>query len=97
LRAELIVKTVARVRLPAIYADETFVAEGGLMHYREDQSEPFRLAPFYIDRILKGTKLGDLPVYLPTKYKFIVNRKTAGALGIEVPLGLLLAADEVIE
>jgi len=60
-------------------------------------SEQFRLAPFYVDRILKGAKPGDLPVQLPTRFKFIVNRKTAAALGIEVPLGLLLAADEVIE
>jgi putative tryptophan/tyrosine transport system substrate-binding protein len=62
-----------------------------------DTSEQSRLAPFYIDRILKGTKPGDLPVQLPTKFKFVGNRKAATALGIEVPLGLLLAADEVIE
>jgi putative ABC transport system substrate-binding protein len=97
LRAKLIVETAARYRLPAIYTTEGFMAEGGLMHYRNDQSEPFRLAPFYVDRILKGAKPGDLPVQLPTKFKFIVNRKTASALGIEVPLGVLLAADEVIE
>jgi putative ABC transport system substrate-binding protein len=97
LRAKLIVETVARYRLPTIYADEAFMAEGGLMHYRNDQSEPYRLAPFYVDRILKGTKPGDLPVRLPTKFVFIVNRKTASALGIDVPLGLLLAADDVIE
>jgi putative ABC transport system substrate-binding protein len=89
---------MARYRLPAIYGgDEAFMAEGGLMYYFSDSSEPFRLAPFYVDRILKGTKPGDLPVHLPTKFKFIINRKTATALGIEVPLGLLLAADEVIE
>ena len=97
LRAKLIVETVARYRLPAIYAEDAFMAEGGLMQYSSDGSEPYRLAPFYIDRILKGTKPGDLPVQLPTKFKFIVNRKTASALGIDVPLGLLLAADEVIE
>ena len=73
------------------------MAEGGLMHYFNDISEQFRLAPFYVDRILKGTKPGDLPVHLPTRFKLIINRKTATALGIEVPLGLLLAADEVIE
>jgi putative tryptophan/tyrosine transport system substrate-binding protein len=54
-------------------------------------------APFYIDRILKGTKSDDLPVQPPTKFKFVVNRKTAAALGIEVLLELLLAADDVIE
>jgi putative ABC transport system substrate-binding protein len=99
LRAKLIVETVARFRLPAIYGriDEIFMAEGGLMQYAPDPLEAFRLAPFYVDRILKGTKPGDLPVHLPTRYKFIVNRKAAAALGIEVPLGLLLAADEVIE
>jgi putative ABC transport system substrate-binding protein len=97
LRAKLIVETVARYRLPAIYVDEVFTAEGGLMHYFSDTSEAFRLAPFYVDRILKGTKPGDLPVHLPTKFKFIINRKTATALGIEVPLRLLLAADEVIQ
>jgi putative ABC transport system substrate-binding protein len=97
LRAKQIVETVARYRLPAIYTNEGYMAEGGLMYYRNDQSESFRLAPFYIDLILKGTKPGDLPVQLPKKFKFIVNRKTATALGIEVPLGLLLSADEVIE
>jgi putative ABC transport system substrate-binding protein len=97
LRTKLIVETVARYRLPAIYGQQEHMAEGGLMHYRNDQSEPYRLAPFYIDRILKGTKPGDLPVQLPTRFKFIVNRRTANALGIDVPLGLLLAADEVIE
>lgn len=97
LRANLIVESAARYRLPAIYADDAFMAEGGLMQYRSDSSEPFRLAPFYIDRILKGAKPGDLPVRLPTKFSFVVNRKTASALGIDVPLGLLLAADKVIE
>jgi ABC-type uncharacterized transport system substrate-binding protein len=97
LRARLVVETAARYRLPAIYADEAYVVEGGLMHYYVDRSESYRLAPFYVDRILKGAKPGDLPVQLPKKFTFIVNRKTAGALGIDVPLGLLLAADEVIE
>ena len=67
------------------------------MQYSADTAEPYRQAPFYIDRILKGTKAGDLPVQLPTRFKFIVTRNTANALGIDVPLGLLLAADEVIE
>jgi ABC-type uncharacterized transport system substrate-binding protein len=97
LRAKLIAQTVERYRLPAIYGSFDYVSEGGLMHYSNDLSEQFRQAPFYVDRILKGAKPGDLPVQLPTKYRLTVNRKTASALGIDVPLGLLLAADEVIE
>jgi putative ABC transport system substrate-binding protein len=95
--AKLIVEAVARARLPAIYSQPPFITEGGLMTYSIDTTEPFRLSPFYVDRILKGAKPGDLPVQLPTKFRLIVNRKTASALGIDVPLGLLLAADEVIE
>jgi ABC-type uncharacterized transport system substrate-binding protein len=97
LNSKLLIDAAARNRLPAIYAHRAFIAGGGLMYYFGDQSEQFRQAPFYVDRILKGTKPGDLPVLLPTKFNFIVNRGTAKALGIEVPLGLLLAADEVIE
>jgi putative ABC transport system substrate-binding protein len=98
LHAKLIVETVARYRLPAIYAAEnSYLAENGLMQYFNDTSEQYRQAPLYVDRILKGTKPGDLLVQLPTRFKFIVNRRTASALGIEVPLGILLAADEVIE
>jgi ABC-type uncharacterized transport system substrate-binding protein len=97
LRSKLIVDAVARHRLPSIYAEPAHMAEGGLMRYFDDSSEQFRLAPFYIDRILKGMNPGDLPVQLPTKFRFVVNRKTATALGIDVPLSILLAADEVIE
>jgi putative ABC transport system substrate-binding protein len=97
LHAKSIVAAAARWRLPAIYADDIFVAEGGLMFYQADLSEPFRLVPFYVDRILKGTPPGDLPVQLPQKFRFVVNRGMASALGIDVPLGVLLAADEVIE
>src|SRR5262249_9785302 len=95
--AKLIIELVARYRLPAIHAATDYLDEGGLMSYVNDASEQYRQAPYYIDRILKGTKPGDLPVQLPTKFKFMVNRKTASALGIEVPVGILLAADEVIE
>ena len=67
------------------------------MSYGTNIADAFRQIGVYAGRILRGTKPGDLPVHLPTKFKFIVNRKTASALGIEVPLGILLAADEVIE
>jgi putative ABC transport system substrate-binding protein len=96
LHRKLIAETVARYRLPAIYTNDAVVAEGGLMHYYRDPLEQFRLAPFYVDRILKGAKVGDLPVQLPTRFRFTINSKAASALGINVPLGLLLAADEVI-
>jgi putative ABC transport system substrate-binding protein len=67
------------------------------LHYFNDPSEAFRLAPSYVDRILKGAKPGDLPVHLPTRFKLSINRKTAAALGIDVPPTLLAIADEIIE
>jgi len=94
---KMIVDAAERYRLPAMYAGEEFVSHGGLMQYHRDLSEVYRKVPFYIDRILKGTKPGDLPVEMPTKFRFTINLKTANALGIDVPLGLLLAADEVIQ
>jgi ABC-type uncharacterized transport system substrate-binding protein len=97
LHSRMIVEAAARYRLPAIHTNEGFVIEGGLMHYYREPSEAFRLAPFYVDRILKGANPGDLPVQLPTKFRFTLNRRTAASLGLDVPLGLLLAADEVIE
>ena len=94
---KLIFDLAARHRLPAIYASVTHVQEGGLMGYAIDYSEQFRQAAIYVDRILKGTKAGDLPVQTPTKYGLAINLKTVRALGIEVPLSLLLIANEQIE
>ena len=62
-----------------------------------DIAAQYRAAATYVDRILKGTKPGDLPVQLPTKFTFAINLKAAKALGIDVPIGLLLIADEQIE
>ena len=67
------------------------------MAYETDQRDISRLAAFYIDRILRGAKPGDLPVQVPTKYATVVNLKTAKALNLEVPSSLFLQADEVIE
>jgi putative ABC transport system substrate-binding protein len=67
------------------------------MSYGTDQNDLFRLAAFYIDRILRGDKPADLPVQAPTKFETTVNLKTAKALGLDVPPHLLVAADEVIE
>ena len=70
---------------------------GGLFSYCGDGIEQFRSAASYVDRILKGEKPGDLPVQFPTKFRLAINLKAAKALGLTVPEGLLLTADEVIE
>ena len=94
---DLIIALAARHRLPAVYAARSFVAAGGLMSYGTDQVDMFRQAASYVDRILRGDKPADLPVQAPTKYETTINLKTAKALGLTVPPGLLVAADEVIE
>jgi ABC-type uncharacterized transport system substrate-binding protein len=97
MRAKLTVDLAARYRMPAIYPSREFVAGGGLMYYGYDQREIFRQAAVYVDRILKGVNPGDLPIQSPTKFVFHINLTTAKALGIEVPVGLMLRADELIE
>jgi putative ABC transport system substrate-binding protein len=94
---DLIIALAAQHRLPAVYAFRHFVAAGGLMSYGIDPIDFFRQAPSYIDRILRGAKPADLPVQAPTRYETVINLKTAKALGLTVPAGLLVAADEVID
>jgi putative ABC transport system substrate-binding protein len=94
---KLIIELVAHHRMPAIFALRAAAVDGGLMSYGVDIPELFRQSALYADRILKGEKLADLPVQLPTKFEFIINRKTAKTLGVTVPEGLLATADEVIE
>lgn len=97
MRAQLI-GLAARLHLPAVYPERFYVIDGGLMSYgMADNIEQFRQAAFYVDKILKGAKAADLPVQGPTKYSTVLNRKAARALGLTVPAGLLVAADEVIE
>ena len=93
----LIIALAAQHRLPAVYAIRVFVAAGGLMYYGTDFVDLSRHGASYVDRILRGAKPADLPVQTPTKFETVVNRKTAKALGLAVPPGLLIAADEVIE
>lgn len=94
---EPLIKLAARHRLPAVYSDRAFVADGGLLSYGPDRLDPFRRAAGYVDRILKGEKPSDLPVQAPTKYELAINLKTANVLGLKVPSPLLTSADEVIE
>jgi putative ABC transport system substrate-binding protein len=94
---DLIISLAARNRLPAIYTNKFFIAAGGLMSYGVVAVEQYRQAASYVDRILRGAKPSDLPVQTPTKYETLLNLKTAKALSLTVPHGLLVAADEVIE
>jgi len=94
---DLFITLAARYRLPAVYWARFWVAAGGLISYGLELLDPFRRAPGYVDRILKGEKPAELPVQAPTKYELVINLKTAKALGLNVPLGLQQRADEVIE
>jgi putative ABC transport system substrate-binding protein len=84
-------------KLPAIYEYEYFARDGGLMTYGPDLGECFVRATALGDRILKGAKPADLPFEQPTRYNFLVNLKTAKAMGLDVPANVLARADEVIE
>ena len=96
-RRDLIITLAARLRLPAIYSFGFYAESGGLMSYGINQLELVRSAASYVDRILRGTSPGDLPVQLPLRYELVINLKTASALGLAVPNSLQLLADGVIE
>ena len=94
---KLIVSLAARYHLPAIYPFREFVNEGGLISYGVDPGDLRVRAATYVDKILKGAKPADLPVQLPTKFEFVINLKTAKALGLTIPTSILAQATEVIE
>jgi len=94
---DLIIALAARHRLPAVYPYRYFATSGGLMSYGSDLADVYRRAASYVDRILKGAVPGDLPVQAPAKFEFVINLKTANALGLTVPPLWLGRADEVIE
>jgi len=93
----LLIRLAQQHRLPAVYSQRTYVAQGALMSYGPDIYDNFRRSASYVDRIFKGAKPADLPVQQPTKFELAINLKTARALGLQISDRLLALADEVIE
>jgi putative ABC transport system substrate-binding protein len=94
---EFITALVARHRLPAIYGNAVIAASGGLISYGTDIVDLWQRGALYVDRILRGENPGELPIQQPTKYRLVINLKTAKALGLTIPPVLLASADELIE
>ena len=84
-------------RLPTMYGQDDYVKAGGLMAYGVSQTDEYRRAPGYVDRLLRGAGPAELPVEQPTKFEFVVNLKTAKALGFTIPASVLAQADQVIQ
>ena len=91
-----IILAAARNNVPAVYWQSVYARDGGLLSYGVEPIDIWRRAATYVDRILRGEKPGDLPVQFPTKFKMVVNLKTAKALGLAVPPSIMLRATEVI-
>jgi putative tryptophan/tyrosine transport system substrate-binding protein len=101
---QLMVANLARIltlalgaRLPTIFSTRDFVRSGGFMSYGPNYSDLFRRSADYVDKILRGTKPGDIPVEQPTKFELVINLTTAKALGLKIPQQFVLRADDVIE
>jgi putative ABC transport system substrate-binding protein len=92
-----IVELAGKYRLPAIYIQNEFVDEGGLMSYGTDYGDQFRKAAHYVDKILKGAKPGDLPVQQATKFEFVINLKAAKQIGLTLSPDFLARANKVIK
>jgi putative ABC transport system substrate-binding protein len=92
-----IVEFANKSRLPAMYPHREYAESGGLLAYGADLRDNYRRAAIYVDKILKGAKPADLPVEQPTKFEFVLNLRTAKALGLTIPPSVRARADEVIE
>jgi len=96
-RGEQLISLTARNRIPAAYPDRTAVVAGGLMSYGTDGADMYRQVGVYTGKVLKGAKPADLPVQQSTKFEFVINRKTAKGLGLEIPVMLVVSATELID
>jgi putative ABC transport system substrate-binding protein len=92
-----VVEFALKNRLPSIYAWKDPVSIGGLIAYGVNIPQVYRRAAYYVDKILRGTKAGDLPVERPTKFDLVANLNTAKALGLTIPQSILVRADEIIQ
>jgi putative ABC transport system substrate-binding protein len=92
-----IVGFALKSRLPSVYGNRGAVDAGGLMSYRADETDSYRRVAYFVDRILKGAKPGDLPIEQPTKFELVINLKTAQQIGLTIPQSLLYRADKVIK
>jgi putative ABC transport system substrate-binding protein len=97
MQRQQIAELAIKYRLPSITQSVIYAKAGGLMSYGQDLAEDYRRAAVYVDKILKGAKPGELPIEQPTRFRLVINAKTARALGLPIPQSLLVRADEVIE
>jgi putative tryptophan/tyrosine transport system substrate-binding protein len=94
---DTIMRLAVQNRLPTIHFERELAAAGGLLSYGPNTADQYRRAATYVDRLLRGAKVADLPVQFPTKYELVVNLRTAKAIGLTIPESFLLRADEVIQ
>jgi putative tryptophan/tyrosine transport system substrate-binding protein len=95
-RQTVITQSIAH-KVPVIFDGARFAQDGGLLQYGADITEKYRRTASFVDRILRGTKPSDLPVEFPSKYRLVINLKTAKAIGLDLSRDVLFIADEVIE